>query len=122
MSEENQKGVLLPCPHCGSDVRLYGSEECGFFVSCESDCCYGHNSAKHDRDEVIAGWNRRSEKCRAAPTDDLQRSWAQTLIEKLPDGHEGRNSWLINYGVGPEADWLRTEHERNAAARKDGQP
>lgn len=24
--------------------------------------------------------------------------WAEGLIEQLPDTHEGRNSWLLNYG------------------------
>ena len=29
--------------------------------------------------------------------------WAQALIEQLPGDHDGRNSWLLNYGVGAEA-------------------
>lgn len=33
--------------------------------------------------------------------------WAQGLIQQLPDTHEGRNSWLLNYGVGEEAENLR---------------
>ena len=26
--------------------------------------------------------------------------WAQGLIEQLPGDHDGRNSWLLNYGTG----------------------
>ncbi|WP_300573455.1 hypothetical protein [Phenylobacterium sp.] len=41
--------------------------------------------------------------------------WAQGLIEQLPADHDGRNSWLLNYGLGEEADALR-------AARRKGAP
>ena len=30
--------------------------------------------------------------------------WAEGLIRQLPTSHEGRNSWLLNYGVGLK-DW-----------------
>jgi hypothetical protein len=33
--------------------------------------------------------------------------WAEGLILQLPPDHEGRNSWLLNYGRGPEADKIR---------------
>jgi hypothetical protein len=33
--------------------------------------------------------------------------WAEGLIRQLPDTHDGRNSWLVNYGRGPEAKALR---------------
>jgi hypothetical protein len=36
--------------------------------------------------------------------------WAEGLILQLPADHEGRNSWLLNYGRGPEADSLRVKH------------
>jgi hypothetical protein len=40
--------------------------------------------------------------------------WAQGLIEQLPASHEGRNSWLLNYGIGTEAEALRaTWHRRH---------
>jgi len=35
--------------------------------------------------------------------------WAEGLILQLPADHEGRNSWLLNYGRGPEADALRVK-------------
>jgi hypothetical protein len=35
--------------------------------------------------------------------------WAESLILQLPEHHEGRNSWLMNYGVGPEAQKFRDE-------------
>jgi hypothetical protein len=30
--------------------------------------------------------------------------WAENLIRHLPVQHDGRNSWLINYGTGPDVD------------------
>lgn len=33
--------------------------------------------------------------------------WAEGLIEQLPVNHDGRNSWLLNYGRGPAAEALR---------------
>jgi len=35
--------------------------------------------------------------------------WAEGLILQLPPEHEGRNSWLLNYGRGPEADKIRVD-------------
>ena len=47
------------------------------------------------RSEIISGLNR-------------QKS-AEGLILQLPPTHEGRNTWLINYGTGAEAVKLRKE-------------
>ena len=44
--------------------------------------------------------------------------WAEGLILQLPETHDGRNSWLLNYGVGPESDKIRArcaERRREAA-------
>lgn len=38
-----------------------------------------------------------------------RQKWAEGLILQLPVGHDGRNSWLLNYGVGEEAVKLRRE-------------
>ena len=38
--------------------------------------------------------------------------WAEGLIRQLPADHEGRNSWLLNYGNGPDVDELRKQWER----------
>lgn len=51
--------------------------------------------------------------------DDSQRKLAQGLIEQLPRDHDGRNSWLLNHGVGHESDWLRAEHKRYQQAWED---
>lgn len=40
---------------------------------------------------------------------DRQR-WAEGLITQLPQDHEGRNSWLLNYGISIEAQRLREHH------------
>lgn len=32
-----------------------------------------------------------------------RQRWAEGLILQLPEGHDGRNSWLLNYGTGEEA-------------------
>lgn len=36
-----------------------------------------------------------------------RQRWAEGLIEQLPTTHDGRNSWLMNYGTGDEAERLR---------------
>ncbi len=33
--------------------------------------------------------------------------WAESLILQLPSNHDGRNSWLLNYGTGDEANKKR---------------
>lgn len=34
-------------------------------------------------------------------------AWAEGLIQQLPKTHEGRNSWLLNYGRSEEAKKLQ---------------
>ena len=34
--------------------------------------------------------------------------WAEGLISQLPSNHDGRNSWLLNYGVKEEACLMRS--------------
>lgn len=36
--------------------------------------------------------------------------WAEGLILQLPKDHDGRNSWLLNYGRGIEAQNLRVDY------------
>lgn len=36
-----------------------------------------------------------------------RQRWAEGLIEQLPVGHDGRDSWLMNFGTGDEAKKLR---------------
>jgi len=43
--------------------------------------------------EIIANYNR--------------VQWAEGLILQLPATHEGRNGWLMNYGIKVEADAFR---------------
>lgn len=43
---------------------------------------------------------------------EIQSGWsrvriAESLIEQLPKTHDGRNSWLMNYGVRQEANEIR---------------
>lgn len=33
--------------------------------------------------------------------------WAEALIRQLPEDHDGRNSWLLNYGSSEEDEILR---------------
>ena len=35
--------------------------------------------------------------------------WAEGLISQLPKTHDGRNSWLLNFGIGNEAKMLRAK-------------
>jgi hypothetical protein len=36
-----------------------------------------------------------------------RQRWAEGLILQLPVGHDGRDSWLLNFGTGDEAKNLR---------------
>lgn len=47
---------------------------------------------------------------------DDARPWAESLIRQLPEDHDGRNSWLLNYGISEEADRLRDEHPLDSEA------
>lgn len=41
------------------------------------------------------------------PDPDRMRRRAEALILELPSTHEGRNTWLLNHGTGPEAMRIR---------------
>jgi hypothetical protein len=52
--------------------------------------------------------------------------WAEGLISQLPTNHEGRNSWLLNFGRGDEAKARRASHglrflERTQSAETSGE-
>lgn len=49
---------------------------------------------------------------------DRQR-YAEGLIRQLPDTHEGRNTWLLNYGVSNEAKAIRDNHHRKVEWDED---
>lgn len=36
-------------------------------------------------------------------------AWAEGLISQLPKTHDGRNSWLLNFGISNEAEMLRAK-------------
>lgn len=89
----------------------HGGPLCSFTAHYEdgSSIGFGH--------EVIA-----SQKSAAVPTSDVIKlnpaeiqsgldrvRWAEGLIEKMSRCHEGRNSWLMNYGINSEAIGLRKE-------------
>lgn len=40
-----------------------------------------------------------------------RQAWAENLIRQLPANHDGRNSWLLNYGRGEEARNRRTQRD-----------
>lgn len=46
-----------------------------------------------------------------------RQSWAEGLIRQLPETHDGRNSWLINYGVSDEAQAKRDAWNADAVKR-----
>lgn len=41
---------------------------------------------------------------------DRQRK-AECLILQLPENHDGRNTWILNYGIGEEAVSLRQKRD-----------
>lgn len=46
--------------------------------------------------------------------------WAEGLILQLPENHEGRNSWLLNYGTDKDqrmAEWARKNGRTNHTAQ-----
>lgn len=51
----------------------------------------------------------RKNKAEIQSGQDRQR-WAEGLILQMPTSHNGRNSWLLNYGVSDDAKELRKEH------------
>lgn len=57
------------------------------------------SSINFNPSEIQSGWDR------------IQ--WAESLILQLPKHHEGRNSWLLNFGVSNEAKSLRHIHGVN---------
>lgn len=55
--------------------------------------------------------------------------WAEGLIKQLPENHDGRNSWLLNYGTDKaerQAEWARRNPQsslaKNIAAAPDLRP
>jgi hypothetical protein len=50
---------------------------------------------------------------RLTPTNDKDKKdrWAENLILQLPADHDGRNSWLINFGQRIEARELRAKYD-----------
>ena len=48
--------------------------------------------------------------------------WAEGLILQLPEDHDGRNSWLLNYGISEVANEIRNNdtvkrHEEGCSPR-----
>lgn len=94
---------LLPCPFCGDDVHLNFTEQFGGYVSCLTVGCAGNgHQGQHDRDKIIAGWNRR------AAVDDLEAArkdgelW-QAIQRAAKDLAPG---WEIVIGVEQYAAWI----------------
>jgi len=38
--------------------------------------------------------------------------WAELLIKQLPKNHDGRNSWLLNYGTDEHEDLIKPESRK----------
>ena len=60
--------------------------------------------------KLLAAMTDRAEKAEAKAGDPLPMTWAEGLIRYLPVTHDGRNSWLINYGHGPDVEYMRDLH------------
>jgi hypothetical protein len=56
--------------------------------------------------------NLRNSKAVARSAEPQSMRWAEGLIRQLPADHEGRNSWLLNYGSGLDVDHLRKQWEK----------
>lgn len=53
------------------------------------------NKIKLTKAELQSGTNR--------------QSYAEALISQLPTYHDGRNTWLLNYGIGEESVEMRKQ-------------
>jgi Lar family restriction alleviation protein len=53
-------GELLPCPFCGSKAELKETDLGGYILWCTNYDCYVHGMHSHNKDEVIAAWNKRA--------------------------------------------------------------
>ena len=40
--------------------------------------------------------------------------FAEGLIRQLPEDHEGRNTWLLHYGIGSDVEAMREAWARRA--------
>ena len=60
---------------------------------------------------MIANRSRVILKTKAEVQSNYDRQkWAEGLILQLPKDHDGRNSWLLNYGTSEEAQKIRARH------------
>lgn len=46
-------------------------------------------------------------------------NWAEGLIRQLPEDHDGRNSWLLNYGGSPRPKDMLAKHDLYTDADPD---
>jgi len=83
----------------------------------------------HPSKTILKGYDGEPQKCilKPANSDDKRDyiklsgaemqsgssrvKWAEGLVLQLPSDHDGRNSWLLNYGRGEEAQALRNAHK-----------
>lgn len=59
--ECTEKGIVLPCPFCGSDSKVFADIDL-FGVRCVDSTCIGHDmrAEYYLRDRAIEDWNTRS--------------------------------------------------------------
>ena len=58
--ECTEKGIVLPCPFCGSDSKVFADIDL-FGVRCVDSACIGHDmrAEYYLRDRAIEDWNTR---------------------------------------------------------------
>lgn len=58
--ECTEKGIVLPCPFCGSDSKVFADIDL-FGVRCVDSTCIGHDmrAEYYFRDRAIEDWNTR---------------------------------------------------------------
>jgi hypothetical protein len=123
---ERRRGETCDYPRCGCDLDAichiaFDKADAMRLLSEKMDAIEARIVAERERDEALArvreveGANERLAKlgrAMEAERNQMGERWAQGLIEQLPSTHDGRNSWLLNHGLGAEADGLRTEWHR----------
>lgn len=115
MTDAVRAEALEPCPFCGGDARTDGSDEVGFFVSCNTCyCCVGEGYDRaaypehmfRDRDDAVAAWNRRSLTSQARLLEEAREVLEISML------HNETFHSLMPKGEGRQILWKRIQQAR----------
>ena len=90
---EKQQGLRSNIVLCVSDLR---------------DMMRHFDSMEHDLREIKTRSILKTKE--EIQSNHDRQQWAEGLISQLPVAHDGRNSWLLNFGISAESIVIRAEH------------